>query len=502
VIDNLPDYIFAKDREGRFMMGNKAHAQAANAANPEDLLGKVAADFFPTDLADQFNEDDQNVVQFGQALINLERRTLSQDGQLNWVLTTKVPLRDRDDNIMGLVGISRDITERRQAEEALRRSEAAEREQRLLTESLRDIAAMLTSTLDPTIVMTRILENVGRVVPHDGANIMLIEGNTARIVSWRGYPESIGIPLQNTNFPLDKFPRLREMFITKKPCLAADASGDLRRIGADISITGWANSYAGAPIQAHGQVVGFLNLNSTQAGYFDTIHAERLQAFADHAAIAIENAHLYDQLRHHTVQLGQRVEERTVELFHAKEHVEAILNNSTDAIIVTRLDGTIEHTNAAFSALFGYPGDAALGQSLLTLIEPEEIESLREALADITRGQPSRRIEVVSRRAPDTLFHADIALSGITDQDNQPIEVVCSIRDITERRQMEIGLRETLRKERELGELKSRLISMASHDFRTPLAVILSSATLLQMQQRLKSSKMTDEQKIQHLSNI
>ena len=85
------------------------------------------------------------------------------------------------------------------------------------------------------------------------------------------------------------------------------------------------------------------------------------------------------------------------------------------------------------------------------LIEPEEIEKLREALADITRGYTSRRIEVVSRRAPD-LFHADIALSGITDQDNQPIEVVCSIRDITERRQMEIGLRETLKKERELGE--------------------------------------------------
>jgi PAS domain S-box-containing protein len=152
--------------------------------------------------------------------------------------------------------------------------------------------------------------------------------------------------------------------------------------------------------------------------------------------------------------------------------------------------------------MFGYPGEAVIGQSLLTLIDPEEVENLKDALADISRGQPSRRIEVVSRRAPETLFHADIALSGITDQDEQPREVVCSIRDITERRQMEIGLRDMLRKERELGELKSRLISMASHDFRTPLAVILSSTTLLQMQQRLKSSKMTDEQKAQHLLNI
>ncbi len=71
LIDNLPDYIFAKDREDRFLISNLAHARAVLATTPEELVGKTAFDFFPPELAAQYRADDEAVMQSGQPLISM-----------------------------------------------------------------------------------------------------------------------------------------------------------------------------------------------------------------------------------------------------------------------------------------------------------------------------------------------------------------------------------------------------------------------------------------------
>lgn len=124
LIDALPDYIFVKDTEGRFILSNTAHAEAVRAPDADALAGKTAFDFFPPDLAAQFDADDRAIMQSGNPLINQERQTVDAAGSRIWVATTKVPLRDAQGNVAGLVGISRDISERKQTEAALRQSEA------------------------------------------------------------------------------------------------------------------------------------------------------------------------------------------------------------------------------------------------------------------------------------------------------------------------------------------------------------------------------------------
>ncbi len=123
LIDTLPDYIFVKDAEGRFILSNQAHAQAVNAPTPDALVGKTAFDFFPAELAAQFDADDRAIMQSGMPLISRERQTVNADGSRIWVSTTKVPLRDARGNVTGLVGISRNITDQKQAEGGLRESE-------------------------------------------------------------------------------------------------------------------------------------------------------------------------------------------------------------------------------------------------------------------------------------------------------------------------------------------------------------------------------------------
>jgi PAS domain S-box-containing protein len=124
LIDHLPDYVYAKDTEGRFILSNPAHLRVLGAARPEDVLGRTDWDFFPPELAERYQEDEQTVLQQGLPLINREEPVVDAQGGQQWVLTTKVPLKDGQARIVGLVGVTRNVTQLKRAEEQRRLSEA------------------------------------------------------------------------------------------------------------------------------------------------------------------------------------------------------------------------------------------------------------------------------------------------------------------------------------------------------------------------------------------
>ena len=121
LIDNLPDYIFVKDINSRLIMDNIAHRRLLGTTALEDVIGKTDFDFFPRELATPYFVDEQRIIQSGEALINREEPVVDQDGNQRWLLTTKVPLRDSQGNITGIVGINRDVTERKHVEAELLR---------------------------------------------------------------------------------------------------------------------------------------------------------------------------------------------------------------------------------------------------------------------------------------------------------------------------------------------------------------------------------------------
>lgn len=346
-----------------------------------------------------------------------------------------------------LIGMLIDITERKEMERA-------EQEQRALLEALRDIAAVLNSTLDLDQVLERILENVGRVVPHDGANIMLVDGDTTHVVRCQGHYRRLGIAdaVMNLRFELSTAANFRTMARTGGPYVVEDTNNDPDWI--HVPETRWIRSYVGAPISRDGEVIGFLNLDSEKPAFFTEAHAERLMAFADQVAIAVKNARLYQELESYSETLEEAVATRTVELRRTTEQVEVILNNSPDAVILLRTDGTVRMANPAFYEMFGYEEQEVLENPLPPLVSPLGEERFFNALNSVLRRGKRSRLELPAQRKDGSSFDADLALAPVID-DGVVRGGVCSLHDIS--------------RLKEVDRMKDAFVSNVSHELRTPI---------------------------------
>jgi PAS domain S-box-containing protein len=117
LIDTMPDSIYVKDAESRFLVANKKVAEVSGVDDPKELIGKTDADICKKKFAERYYADEQEIIRTGKGLVNYEEPFIDRvTGHGKWNLATKVPLRDGRGDIIGLVGINRDITERKRAE--------------------------------------------------------------------------------------------------------------------------------------------------------------------------------------------------------------------------------------------------------------------------------------------------------------------------------------------------------------------------------------------------
>lgn len=206
----------------------------------------------------------------------------------------------------------------------------AERDQRILTEALRDVAATLNSTLELEEVLDGILSNLGRVVPHSSAIVMVLENDVIRPARWRGVPEAYSEKFKTWKYALSGLRNRQIMVETVQAIVIPNTLENANWMwtrGLE-----WVRSYAGAPICQRGEVTGFIDVMSTQPEFFDAKTGPILQAFANQAAIALENARLYYNTQQRMVEASTLY--RAVQpLFNPPEDIGELARQITEAVI-------------------------------------------------------------------------------------------------------------------------------------------------------------------------
>jgi len=189
----------------------------------------------------------------------------------------------------------------------------AEQEQRELSQALQEAADVVSSTLNLDQVWDHILAQVERVVAGDAFNIMLIEDGVASTVRWRGH-ERLGVAdlIDKLAMPVSEYQTLVQMARTGEPLVVLDTTVDPKW----TPRPGWEKlrSYVSAPIQVAGETIGFLNVDGSRPGQFGQADARRLEAFAQHAAAALENARLYEQAQREITERKRAEEQLKISL--------------------------------------------------------------------------------------------------------------------------------------------------------------------------------------------
>jgi len=497
ILDSIPAYVFYKDKDGKMLNINKA-ATALVYVPKEKLLQKTVFDLIP-ETADKYNRDDMEVIRSGQPKINIEE-SLELPGGVRWLKTDKIPIKDDDGSIVGLLGFSVDITDRKKAEEALRESEM--RFRHILENSQdasyrRNLKAGRYDYLSPVITkltgysvdeMSTMSERVvtEHIHPDDREQVARIFGDALSGLS-RTYRVEYRFMCRDGQYRwMNDLGSIMLDERGKQQFLVGSLRDITERKQVEAEIIVLSNAFRAAldPVLIFDMQGNVVNANEAAHKLFERndvgVNALESVAPEDKERIAVALQGLITSGRPSIVQFsivtrsGRRVpleasgnimldasgkpvgivvverdlteRKRAVEaLRESEERYRLLAENATDVIWIVNMGMQLTYVSPSITRLLGYTVEEALARPMSEAYTPSSFAATMQAATEeiaieqIGQGDPkrSRILELELYRKDGSVVPVEANFSFLRDAAGKPIGILAMVRDITERKRAE-----------------------------------------------------------------
>ncbi|MCX6667116.1 MAG: PAS domain S-box protein [Euryarchaeota archaeon] len=527
LLDNIPDSIYFKDKSSKFIKVNKAKAEHSNVRS-EDMVGKTDFDFLSEDIAMDIHEDDSKVMETGKPIVNKIEKIIDTDAVEHWVSVTKIPRYNKDKEIIGTMGISRDVTEIKRADDEIRESEKKYRNlfetaidpivivnkkgyfsdiNQQVTELLRySKNDLIGKKFDETGILTkesldRTLNNFAKrmkgdkippyeveVIAKDG-EVIYVEINASPLYEDKKIVGDLVIFRDLRERNQRKKVELELVESEKKFRNIFDATSDfllyLDPNGTIIDINNTATTLGGLEKE---KIVGKslfeireLFSEEDTKKHMDAIDkVAREERINDYECDLItkngtEHRFLFsnDCIKEKEEVKGILVRGRDVtqrqrawdELVKLEERYRVLAETSADGVLTIDPLGQLTYVNPSFEKMCGRRKSQILATLFRNYLSEDSTYFFQQVFIDSrTKGEKVENVELELVHLDGNIVPLEVNMAPLK-RNNEFAGMVCTIRDITERRKIEDELKKSER-------LKTEFMNIAAHELKSPVTPI------------------------------